>query len=324
MKAQLFSLAIVLALAAAVSGCNKAGKLNTPSQSTTPNGPVELKIKWTNGEHVLQEMVMTQAFVMNLPGRPTPMHQDMSMGQKLSLTVVGSQPDGGHEVEMEFLSASISTEMNGRKTHYDSDKNSTTTDPMGKTFGKMVGAKIQYYLDASNNVERVDGVDELSQRLSGGGQAAANLKSVFNEDYFKQMMQSSRYLPPKPVQPGDTWPLKTDLPLGALGTMKLDYTFTFVGWEKHGERNCARIEFSGSIQSDPNGSPGPMGMSITIQNGTSSGIFWFDPEFGIAVDTKLDQDMTMLMDIPTRGQKGSQTITNQLEQAVDIKLDSLN
>jgi hypothetical protein len=326
MKAQLSFLAIILALAAIATGCGKFSKLDTPSKSATPTGPIELKIKWTDGEHMLQDYDMTQTVVINLPGRPTPMTQNMDMGQKMSLDVVSNQPDGGHEVEMEFLSASVTTEMAGRKTHYDSEKNSSSTDPLAKVFGKMVGSKIQYYLDASNRVERVGGIEELGQRISGGGQQAAALKGIFTEDYFKQMMDSSRYLPTKPVQPGDTWPMKQDVSLGAaLGTMSLDYTFTFTGWEMHGKRNCARIDFSGSIEtSQKGGSSGPMGMSIDIQNGTSSGIFWFDPEFGVAVDTKMEQDMTMVMVIPARNQGQTQVMTNQLNQSLDIRLDSLN
>jgi hypothetical protein len=94
------------------------------------------------------------------------------------------------------------------------------------------------------------------------------------------MMDHSRTLPPKPVQPGDTWPVKQDISMGDLGAMAMDYTFTFQSWEQHGKRTCARLEFQGTVKNKPTQNPAPNGMTIAIQDGTISGVSWFDPELG--------------------------------------------
>ena len=322
-----FQITATLALALAVAGCHKGGKLDKPSAFTTPTGPVQLKLKWPTGEHVIQEMDMKQAMQMSMPSQPAPIKQSMTMGQKYSLTVLQATPDGGHEIEMEFLGTRMGMEMGGRTMlAYDSGKTSADAkpNPMADVLGKMVGAKIQYYLDASNTVTRVAGVDDLLARLSEGGQnvATAALKSTFNEGYFKNMMSSARFMPTKPVQPGDTWPVQQEVPLAQLGTMELNYTFTLVCWEMHGERNCARMEFQGDITSKPGQEPGPAGMSMSIQNGTLSGVAWFDPEIGMTIDTTINSDMQMNMTVPMRGQ--TMSMTNQLNQAINIKLDSVN
>lgn len=317
--------ALALAVAFAGTGCNKSSKLSTPSSLPPSAGPVELKLKWSPGEHIAQEYTMDQTMLVNLPGQSEPMKQNMTMGQKLSMTVIHAEPDGSHEVEAKFLGAHVGMEMGRINLNYDSEKDSTAdvTNPLAKVFARLIGCKIQYYLDASNNVEHMDGIDELVGRVSEGDSSGV-FKSMLNENYFKQMMNFNRYLPPNPVQPGDKWPVKIQLPMGPLGAVDANYTMTFKGWEMLGKRNCARIEISGDMATESGASPGPMGMTMTIPDGKVSGVLWFDPEFGMAVDSKLNQDMTMIMTIPKSANVPTdQTITNQLSQAVDFKVDSL-
>jgi hypothetical protein len=186
-------------------------------------------------------------------------------------------------------------------------------------FGKIVGSQIQYFLDASNEVERIEGVDELVNRLSSGAQAdgfASFRESMFSKDRFKQIMSVNRYMPPKAVQPGDTWPVKQSFELGPLGTMVMDFDGTFQRWEMHGKRNCARLEFQGTIKSTPAANANPTGLSMTITDGDFSGVSWFDPELGITIDTTINQDVKMVMNMPANlwGKPGApvrmQTITN--------------
>lgn len=326
----------MLALSLAWTGCNKSGKLNEKSAFKTPSGPVELKLKWPQGERIVQELDMKQAMEMSIPGRPAPMKQDTTMGQAYGLTVLSANPAGGHEVEMDFLSARMGSKL-GDKTvlDYDSAKKSATdkANPVAEMFGKIVGSKIRFFLDASNVVERIEGVDDLVSRLSVGAQsdALASLKAMYSEGYFKQMMSANQFMPPNAVQPGDTWPVHMEFPMATMGTMALDYTFTLQRWEMHGKRNCARLEFTGTIQTKPDPDAKPGGMSISINDGSSSGTSWFDPELGITIDTTMNQDMKIAMQIPQpqnpKAKPGAaartQSITGQMTQAMTIKLVSV-
>jgi hypothetical protein len=272
---------------------------------------------------------------LSIPGQPSPTKQDMTMGQEYGLTVLKETPDGGHEVEMEFLSARMGVAAGGKTVlEYDSTKKSANdnANPAADIFGKIVGSKIQYFLDASNEVERIEGVDELVNRLSSGGQAdglASFRESMFSKDRFMQIMSVNRYMPPKAVQPGDTWPVKQSFEMGPLGTMTMDFDGTFQKWEMHGQRNCARLEFQGTIKSTPGTNANPTKLSMTITDGDFSGVSWFDPELGITIDTTMNQDIKMVMNLPmnSRGFPGAagrmQTITNQMNQVVSIKLVSV-
>jgi len=126
--------------------------------------------------------------------------------------------------------------------------------------------------------------------MGNGGQAdgTAAIKSMFNEGYFKQMIGSSQYMPHKPVQPGDTWPVQLEIAMGPIGTLVMDYTFTFQKWEQLGKRNCARLEFRGTIKSKPDENPSIKGDDHGYSGGNSSGVSWFDPELGITIDTTLE------------------------------------
>ena len=323
-----------LALSLTLVGCNKSGKLGESSTFTTPTGPVELKLKWPQGERIVQDMDLKQTSEISIPGQPAPMTQDTTMGMEYGLTVLQANPDGGHEVEMEFLSARMKTTVGSRTAlDYDSTSKSTTDkpNPLKGIYGKIVGSKIRFFLDATNGVERIEGVEEMMSRLQAGATPAdlAPLKSMYTEGYFKQLMQANQFMPPKPVQPGDTWPVQIEMPLGMMGNLELNFDFTFTSWEMHGKRNCARLEFTGTIKSTPDTNASPTGMSINILGGDSSGISWFDPDIGMTIDTTINQNMNMVISLPMnqRGNGGGagkmQNLTNQITQVQNIKLSSV-
>jgi len=325
---------VALASLFACAGFGQSSKLDTPSKFETPTGPVQLKLKWMVGEHVVQDFDMKQNMEIVLPGQPGPMKQNMSLGQKYAITVLKESPGGGHELELEFLSARMGMGMGGTSMmDYDSTKptSAESANPIAGIFGKIVGSKIHFFMNGSDDVERMEGVDELVKRLEADGPAAGlgSLKNMYSEGYFKQMMSSSRFLPPKPVRPGDSWPVRQEFPMGDLGTMVMDYTLTLESWEMHGKRNCARLKFQGGIKSLPSQNPSPNGMSMAILGGKSSGVSWFDPELGITIETTMNQEMKMSMTLPANlsgnsgATGGSQTMTNQLSQVLTTKLDSV-
>jgi hypothetical protein len=316
--------ALAITVSITAIGCNKSGKLNEPSTSPAPTGPVELKLKWTVGEKILQSMDMKMKNEMNMPNQTEPMKQDMEIGQDYGMTVMAAQPDGGHEVELEFMAARMKMTMGGKEMmNYDSAKKSSsdTPNPAADMFGKIVGAKICYFLDATNSVQKIEGMDEMLNRMSGGdAAAAAPLKNMFNEGSFKQLMSQALFLPAKAVQPGDTWPVKIEMPMGQLGTLSMNYNVTFQKWETHGSRNCARLDYDGTLSSKQSPPSKSEPVSISDLQGTLTGTSWFDPELGTMIDNTLKQDMTMVMTMSMGGQK---EMTNHMIQDVNIKMTSL-
>ena len=332
MKAKPLFAPVICAWLLIAGGCGKdAGKINTPSKFVPPAGPVELKEKYTTGERISESMVMTQSMEILLPNRP-PMEQTSMLSHKYDVTVLSQDAEGGHELLLEFLSARILRSMNGKvQIDYDSDKELAPDKKNEKSstvraYSKIVGTKIHYFMDASNRVQRLEGVAELDDRLAGDTEpGVGSLKDVYNEAYFKQMMSGSLYLPSKPVQIGDTWPVHVELPMGDIGTLQIDHTFTFKGWEMHGKRECARLEFEGTIVATPPANPNPDNpVALSFPSGTTAGTSWFDPELGVNIDSRITEDMTMVIHfLKRRNPAMPAVLTNDLNQVIQIKVTSL-
>lgn len=333
MKRTAFLIVATLLAGLCWTGCNKSGKLNETSKFPVPSGPVELKLKWPVGQRAIQNLEVKMNMEITGPVLPGPIKQDMILGEKYGLHVISADGLGGHEIEMEFQAMRLKLDQGGKTlVDYDSDAKSSegSKNPelaaMQKTFEKVVGARLLYFLDASNQVQRIEGMDALTSQVSAGGRsdAASSMKSMFSEESLKQMI-SGQHLPPKPVQPGDSWPEKMDIAMGELGTMSMDYTFTFVRWETHGKRTCARLEFQGNMKSKANPAASGTGMTFNVQNGESSGVSWFDPELGMVLDTTMNQDLNLNMSVPMpgRGKNATQTLTNVMKQVINMKVDSV-
>ena len=327
----LILIAVTLALCVPWLGCKKSTVVKTTTSA--PSGPVEMKLKWPEGRRMVQSFELKMVNEMNVPGAPAAVKQDMTMEQKYEMTVLKERPDGKHEVDFEFLSSRMTMKM-GDKVMFDTDAPPKTTgkraDPMAGLFKKLAGAKIHFLLDTSNRVETVDGVQDLQSRLSSGkaNDPTGAVNSMFKEDYFKQMMDHGRNLPPKAVSPGDTWPVQMEFEMGELGTVNMDYTYTFEGWELRNDRYCARIGIDGSLKIKPAENPQAKGVNLAIEGGKSSGETWFDLDLGMFVDTTINQDMKLTVTMPNQVRNKpnapkTQTITGTINQVITMKLDSV-
>jgi len=272
------------------------------STVTPPAGVVELNWKWPPvGERVVFDMEMKRNGEHLTPGQPDSQKEYTTVEKKFGLTVLKATPGGGHEVELEFLSIRYRIALGGETVlDYDSTQKSPApgTNSLTDIYGKLVGSKIRYFLNASNGVERMEGVDELEKRLSSGASAEASAltKLQFGEDYLKQIISGlDRCLPPKAVQPGDTWPVQMEMAMSPFGTVSRNYTVTFQNWEQHWNRNCARLEVQSTVKTKPEPNSNPAGTSASNFEGTSSGVSWFDPELGMIIETTANDDMKMVI-----------------------------
>lgn len=319
---------VTLVFVTAVCGCKKAGELSKPSKFTMPSGPVELKQHWRAGERIVKSFDMKMTMEISVPGRPDPIKPDMNFRQQWAITVLKENVDGSHEGEMELLKLWLKVQDGKDVFEFDSEhKPSNPQNPTVATLenalANVTGAKVQFLLNPSNRLERIDGVEAIRNRFpAGANNAVEGIKNMFNEGYLRQMIGDSYGLPSNAVQPGDTWPVHMDLPAGEMGTVSADYDFTLQGWEKRGERLCARLEFQGTLKAkggaDPNTKPAGFG-------GPVSGTSWFDPELGLVIEANVNQDLAMAMTRSwvAQGKKMDFTTTIQMHQVIAIKLDSV-
>jgi serine/threonine protein kinase len=329
-------------------------KLKQHSTFTPPAGPVELKLKWPPGARIVEEMDMKQDMEIHKPGQPDPVKQELSMRNQHGFKVLKETPDGGHEVELEFLSARMGMVIGSYSWLYDSTKQSPAdTSEVAEIFGNIVGSKIQYFLDAGNAVERMEWVDALLKRLkfsvgatvkpgtawnkkaldavvsrlTSGSQPSSFdwLRNMFTEAYFKSLI-IHYFLPANPVQPGDIWPVLHEFPT-TTGTLVRKFNVTFRSWEMHENRHCARLEFEGVETSKlgPNSKP----PGITSMDGTYSGVAWFDPGLGRVIEANSSRDFKVMTNYSVNPQKDPNaagplpSIPDQHHQVIIEKLVSV-
>lgn len=344
MKSNLLSVVAGAAIALVVAGCKKSsdstqsgGSSGGASSSAdasaaagNPDDAASLKLRWEIGRKFDHRMEVAQAtLIPAMPGftGSKPTTQNVAMGQDYALNVLRERPGGGREVELEFQSVNMSVSMNGNEVLGFDTRGEATGDegnPAVKPFRQMVGQKLKLLLDSSNNVERVEGLQEFTAKVFGDTPTGPNpMASMFNEEYFKQMMSQGRDLPTQPVKPGATWPSKFEIVMGPLGKVMLDLNYTFKAWEQHEKRRCAALTFTGSIGANSGDPSSPMAAMMSVTGGQCSGKLWFDTVRGMFLDSLIDQTIQMRMKVPVRPGAGAGApppVETTLKQTVSIKL----
>ena len=321
----------VIALGLAATGCGNKSNVVPTETKTMPTTPVDLKVNWPPGRHGVHTDDTQMTMEMNMPWAPSQtVTQATTMTMETALTALPKAADGQRALEMEMVKTRMDVSIGGKSMlNFDSSKSSAgDTNPAAGTLGKVIGAKVRFILDDSNYVTSVDGADELFQKLTSSRDTdpAGTMKSMFSGDALKLQVDFARHLAGHPVQPGDTWPIHMEYPLGQLGTLVMDFTNTLTSWEKHHDRWCAKIDFEGTIQSKPGDSPGVQGMKLNFHDGTCSGETWFNIDMGMFEDGTLYQDAKVDITIPNPmarkpGQPKMATINGAMHQVINTKFE---
>lgn len=286
-----------------------------------PAGPIELKQKWPSSTCLVREMDLKQNMQIHTPGKPEPVEHKFSLVSQYAYTAVRELPGGGREVELQHLAFRMEADL----WRYDSARSSAADESeIAKVFKTILRAKVRYFLNAKNQVERMEGVDELLNRLNlyeGAklkpgmtwdnqaldkvlsrilsrtpqplDEAAWGLRKMFTEDYFKSKLDSS-FFPDKAVQPGDTWTFcresrKNKRSLFSVNLLR-ECAVMFRSWEMRADRLCARLDFHGTERTSPEAQSETARAINPVTEGTFSGAMWFDPELGRAIEVNVNHD----------------------------------
>jgi serine/threonine protein kinase len=304
-------------------------KLDQPSTLVPPSGPVELSLKWLPGARIVEEMDTRQSMLIYQPGQPEPAKQDLTLCFQHGFTVLNETPVGSHEVELEFIGVRMGMVMGSYQWQYDSKQRSLAdTSQVADLFAKILSSKIRFFLNARNEVERMEGADELMNRLKFGGGVKLKpgadwdkkelegmmkqmvtstqqpdhffwLKRLFTKAYFESKIRHY-FLPPHPVRLGDTWPILHEYPMGDARPLERvfvrNFVVTFKAWEHHGQRLCARLEFQGTEKTKIEHGSTAARLAVPSTAGTYSGLAWFDPELGRVLEVVSTRDFKVTSD----------------------------
>jgi hypothetical protein len=154
----------------------------------------------------------------------------------------------------------------------------------------MVGAHLQYFVNANGGVEKMEGYSELVKQAAGENpKDQAAFREMFNEKVLAKFGSFGEdSTPHRVVKLGDSWAVHLEEPSNA-GALNVDLKCTFKNWEQHEDRKCMRIMFAGTIVAAPNAGSLP----VKIENGRVSGETWFDPKLEMIVEIAYDANMTL-------------------------------
>lgn len=176
----------------------------------------------------------------------------------------------------------------------------------------LVGKEITVVLDGKDQVQGVEGLDDL---LKGADEnQAAIWKQLLTEDQMKQMINGSilQALPEKEIKSGDSWPFRQEiaLPIG-LGKAVTEGNYQL----KSIKEDLAEIAIKGTMKIE--------GPAVSAKEAPYEGSILFDSKLGLPRMT----DMRIKMDIEAKiGPKGEsmkmqmdQTVKSEITEVVEAK-----
>jgi RNA polymerase sigma factor (sigma-70 family) len=273
------------------------------------DGPVFMKIYWDMGKHYTMNIAIDQDIETQVPGLVEPVSEKVKLTQNFGITPVKRLSNDGWQLEYKIGSQQMDASHAGETTV----KFNSADDPAGDTnsllapvLRAMVGSSIQYYTDASGKVTRMEGVDDLRNRIAASSdpQAQSILNSMFSEDTLQQYGSLADSLSGHTEAVGDSWPLQKDM-RSPIGLIAVDLKFTFKNWEQHGDRRCARVEFTGTLSTKSLANAADSGMQVQITKGTISGQYWYDPDLSMMVDSDNHQNLSLKI-VLRQGEMASQ------------------
>ena len=322
-------------------GCSPGENANTansnePPAELSPNH-VDLSYRYEPGKRYLYEHKVSsrtkfgKGMPPGMPGGNQETRQTQT--QKITLSVLKENPDGGKSLEIEFGHIHVEMDMMGMNISFDSeqpvvDENDPFSTMLASTLEKMVGHKIQVELDENNQIVSTSGTEEMLEKLteSINPQDSEMLKGIFDlfasEDYAENFIEPLK-LPPHPVKPGDSWPANITQRLGPMGVLSMDLQCQFESKTMRAGRETLSIAFSGTLASKSDSeASGDVPMMGEIVGGKVSGRHWYAPELGVIVDsnTQMDMKMTLPSFLPGGTTEENMEMEMEIHQEFDFKL----
>ncbi len=212
MKTRLFAL-LSLILFFAVNTNTFAGKL--------------LRLNLQKG--TTYEMTMTAANQIDQEMMGQKIKIDQKMEMVFSYKVLDVSPDQKFRIEYSFLRMKLDMNVNGQEVKMNSE--STDNNPMDAGLKELLSLKLIMTLNQLGQVEKVEGLNEYAQKLSGNRQLSQAMQMFTSEENFKNYFaQTFNYFPEKEVSVGDQW--KTEVKVPALMNTQISMVFNVAAIEK--------------------------------------------------------------------------------------------
>jgi len=236
-------------------------------------GSVELKWKaFESTTPFFQEMTTSTVQTMKVA--------NMEVKQTQSQTFVVEwtpQKKEGEEyvVKQKIVAVKMDIEIGGNKISFDSKSKEQPANPLTDFFKNLVGAEFTLKIDSKTlKVNKIEGQDKFIADLSKANPALQGLlKAILSENALKQMADPLfAAIPEKAVAPKASWPKKSTLDMGPIGTYTTDSTYTLDGTKEKDKEQIADISVTTSLKyTAPKDAKSTDGLPFRIVSGNLEG-----------------------------------------------------
>ena len=255
------------------------------------------------------------------------MGQDVKQNQEqtfyIKWTGVESKDKDVLVVQQKIIGVNMKIDIGGVQINYNSLDEKQANNPMTDFFKKLLEADLKLHIDSKKmEVKKIEGHDELVKKLGvTNPQMEPLLKSILSEDALKQMAEPTwGAFPTTAVKKGDTWKKKSTLDLGPIGKYETEYTYTYEGPDKEGDK----IKINAALNYvAPTGKAGGLPFQIKsakLQSKEGTGYAIFDKKKGRIESS----NMTMKLEGTLEIEVGGMTTTVELSQDQKASVRSLD
>lgn len=256
---------------------------------------VLLRLNLHKGTTYQMTMAMNNNIDQEMMGQK--MKIDQKMGMVFSYQVLDVLPNKNFMIEYSIMKVKMNMNINGQEMNFDSE-GTDAGNPMNASLGSLVSNKLKIELDPKGQVERVEGLEEYTKKLSENPQMAQSLQMFADENNFKSFIgQTFNYFPENEVVKGDKWTSSFKLP----AMMNMETTMNFEVADIKTDQISLNFTSDVNLNSPIEKNGMKMDMKMT---GTQNGSMTIDPIDGWLRSSDLTQkfDMKIKMKNPQTGE----------------------
>lgn len=296
----------------------------------TSHAAVELMLDYQVGKTYTTKTDLTST--SSVPMGDEPMEQTVENQMTIKMTVNEIADSPNKEVVTTYTRYAMRTETMGMVIEADSDK-PDEADPALTSVLALVGNSITLVVDENNQTIEIRGLDEMFESMNPDPATKMMLDQMFSEEALEKMygFDMKTMLPDKPVKAGDSWTFTQEIPMGPLGKLEFDGTYTLRGTTDIDGSTFAVINMKASMEmgndaddaSNDDTAEDPaaaMMAQIKMTDTKFDGTLLWDMKENFIHSFTMDQSMTMTMPNPgdpenviTIPSKTSQSITVEIK-----------
>jgi len=235
--------------------------------------------------------IKTKTF-QNVMGQDIEFNMDYDVNMSYNIAAEGANK----KLRMTYDRLKMKMDAMGQVVNMDSS-DPDSSNVASKAFRALKGQTVEVVLNPDGKVVKVEGSEEILQKLGADEMQKQAMKGVLGEDVMNSLMeQSFGFYPDKPVKAGDSWTSTVTLKSPYIISATSTYTLAKVEGKK------AFIDIVGGLHTDSTSKLTVNGIEMDLDlTGDVSGNTEVDIETGMPLTTTIRQ--TLKGNIEVQGQK---------------------